>query len=55
MFEDGNKDRGEDYGDEQLQLVQDLDLFLFRKITVKNLNVENGRPRETNVLIEAFH
>lgn len=38
-----------------MQLVQDLDLFLFRKITVRNKHIEGGRPRETNVLIEAFH
>lgn len=35
--------------------MQDLDLFLYKEIQVRNKNIENGKPRKTNVLIEAMH
>ena len=38
-----------------LELIRDLDLFLFKDITVSNKGVDNGKPRQTNVLIEAMH
>ena len=44
-------------GDSQdvIELMQDLDLFLFREITVKNRKIEGGKARRTNVLVEAMH
>jgi hypothetical protein len=44
-------------GDSQdvIELMQDLDLFLFREITVKNKRVEGGKPRRSNILVEAMH
>lgn len=41
--------------EEHLELVQDLDLFLFKEITVKNRAIEQGKPRSTNVLLEMLH
>jgi hypothetical protein len=40
---------------ELIELMQDLDLFLFREITVKNRLIEGGKARKTNVLAEALH
>ena len=44
-------------GDTQdvIELMQDLDLFLFREITVKNRKIEGGKARRTNILVEAMH
>ena len=38
-----------------IELMQDLDLFLFREITVKNPKIDGGKPRRTNILVEAMH
>ena len=35
--------------------MQDLDLFLFREITVKNRKIDAGKARKTNILVEAMH
>ena len=40
---------------EYLELMQELDLFLFREIKVKNPIVDGGKERRTNILEEAMH